>query len=143
MNYISNNEKETRKLGREFSLILTGGEVVCLKGDLGAGKTTFVQGMMEILAPGKRILSPTFIIVRHYTVEQKEAKSLYHVDLYRMENYRNIEGLGILELMNKKENIFLIEWPERFGEKLPENRIEYNFQITGDNQRIIKKNIYG
>jgi tRNA threonylcarbamoyladenosine biosynthesis protein TsaE len=142
MKYISNCENETKKLGREFAEELSGGEVVCLKGDLGAGKTTFVQGMMQKYNPKKRVLSPTFIIVRHYIINQKEAKNLFHVDLYRMENYRDIEGIGILELMNKKENIFLIEWSEKFGEKIPERRIEFTFQISGDNQRIIIKNIY-
>lgn len=143
MKYISNCENETKRLGKEFAGRLFGGEVVCLKGDLGAGKTTFVQGLMEKLVPKKRVLSPTFIIVRHYNVNQKEAENIYHVDLYRLGNYRDIEGLGILEFMNKKENIFLIEWPERFGENLPVKRIEFNFQIVGDDKRIIDKNIYG
>ena len=143
MKYISNSDKETRRLGREFAGELVGGEVVCLKGNLGAGKTTFVQGLMDKIIPNKRILSPTFIIVRHYKINQKEAKNIYHVDFYRMKNYRDIEGLGVLELMNNSENIFLIEWPERFGEKLPVKRIDFNFQISGENQRIIEKNSYG
>ena len=136
---ITKNFEETQELGEEFAKKLRGGEVLCLYGDLGSGKTTFVQGLAKGLGINGRIISPTFIIMRTYGVEQQELtiNTFYHVDLYRVANERDIEGLGLLEVLNDPQTVVVIEWPEKMENLLPENRMDIIFTYQGDDQREI------
>ncbi|MBF8249749.1 MAG: hypothetical protein HW400_350 [Candidatus Levybacteria bacterium] len=125
----SNNFAETQKLGRDFAKTLKKGDLVCLYGDLGSGKTTFTQGLAEGLGIKQRITSPTFIIVRCYELQtpafakasagKQNLKLFYHVDLYRVESEKDLEGLGIEEIINNKNNIVVIEWAEKLKNYLP------------------------
>lgn len=137
MDYITNSDVETKKLGKQIATGLKGGEVICLYGDLGAGKTIFVQGMMEYFLPGKRVLSPTFIIVRHYQVFHKNIKRFLHIDLYRMNNIKEIGALEFLEFMHKSDTVIAIEWAEKLENLLPKNRIDIRIKNLGENKRII------
>src|SRR3989344_7709025 len=92
---------ETVRLGREFAATLKGGEAVCLYGDLGAGKTVFVKGIIDYFIPGKRVLSPTFIIVRHYTSKSSAIKDIIHIDLYRIDTQKDMESVGLSQYLNK------------------------------------------
>jgi len=138
MCYISKSSKQTEKIGEKIASEMKGGEVICLYGDLGAGKTTFVHGFMEYFLPGKRIVSPTFIIVRHYTISHGKIKNIYHIDLYRISNDNEIKTLGINEFMNKSDSLVLIEWAGNLGKFLPEKRIDIRFEIKSEKTRIIK-----
>src|SRR3989344_70079 len=95
--YITNSFEETQNIAEEFAHTLKGGEVLCLYGDLGYGKTTFIQGLAKGLGLKGRIISPTFIIMRSYEIKLKtknekrkttvqNVKNFYHVDLYRISN---------------------------------------------------------
>ena len=137
MNIISQNPDDTRKLGRTIARELKGGEVLCLYGELGAGKTTFAQGFIDFFLPQKRVLSPTFIIVRHYLISHKLIKNIYHVDLYRIASIGDIAGLGLTELMYKPDSIVLVEWAERLGNLLPKKRIDIKFSIINEKEREI------
>ncbi len=137
MKIISHSRQDTIGLGERVGKDLKGGEVVALYGDLGAGKTTFAQGLARGLGIKKRILSPTFIIVRHYDIKDNIAKDLYHIDLYRIEKSHHISRLGIIDFMNKNSNIVAIEWPERLGKSLPKDRIDVHFKYMGENEREI------
>lgn len=138
--YISNNPAETKKIAIEFASILAKGDVVFLYGDLGFGKTTFAQGLAEGLGIKKRIISPTFVIVRTYELKTHHSK-LYHVDLYRISSVSELKGLGLEEILNDKESIVVIEWPEKIQEKLPKNTISVYFEYLDENKRkIIIKN---
>jgi tRNA threonylcarbamoyladenosine biosynthesis protein TsaE len=132
---------QTRKLGEELAAALKGGEVIALYGDLGSGKTTFVQGLAKGLGIERTIISPTFIIMRTYDVGIKngglQIKNFYHVDLYRIESERDVEGLGLLELIHDKENVVVIEWPDKIEHLLPENRIDIIFKYLEDDKRKI------
>ena len=132
--FITNNSKETQKLGFDFAKILKKGDVVCLIGALGSGKTTFVQGLAKGLGIKNRIISPTFVIVRSYKLE---VLSFYHVDLYRIEREKDVEGLGMGEIINSKNNIVIIEWAEKLGKFCPQKRIDINFFYEKDNIRKI------
>ena len=121
---VTKNSKETTKLGYDFGKSLKGGDVVCLYGDLGSGKTTFTQGLAKGLGIKQRIISPTFIIVRNYKTKTYD---FYHIDLYRTDNDRDIEGLGIEEIINNPENIVVIEWAEKLNKYLPKKRIDIKF----------------
>jgi len=144
--FITNNSKETQKLGHDFAKILKKGDVVCLIGALGSGKTTFVQGLAKGFGIKNRIISPTFVIVRQYNLESQisnlktksiNLKSFYHIDLYRIEGKKNIENLGFGEIINNKNNIIIIEWAEKLGSQSPKKRINIEFSYEKNDARKI------
>lgn len=133
METITKSASETQKLGQEVGASLKGGEVLALEGDLGSGKTTFIQGLAKVLGID-RIISPTFILMRSYPKAR-----LYHLDLYRLE--KNIEAefnnLGVKEFLGKAPNIVVLEWAEKVKELLPQNTIWIKFEVVDDNSRKI------
>lgn len=148
MTVITKTSEETKKLGIEFGKKLLGGEVIALVGDLGAGKTTFVQGLAKGLGIKQRIISPTFIIVRQYSPSPAETTyergglswlNFYHADLYRLEGNleQEIKNLGLTYIWDKPENIVVIEWAEKIRNLLSENTIWVNFELLGENVRRI------
>lgn len=135
--FITNSSEETRKLGKEFArshLAALQGEtlIIALYGDLGSGKTTFVQGLAEGLGIKQRIISPTFIIVRCYE------ERFCHIDLYRIESKRDFEGLGIEEIINNKNNIVVIEWAEKLKSFSPKKKIDVKFFYEKESVRKIE-----
>lgn len=138
MNYITRSHGQTSRLGRKIASSLEGGEVLCLYGDLGAGKTTFTQGLIKFFIPDKRVLSPTFIIVRHYHIIHSLIKNIYHVDLYRISTIEGITDIGVSEFFHKPDTIVVIEWAEKYGSLLPRKRLDIHFSIIDGNKRAIK-----
>src|SRR3989344_7157727 len=102
--------------------------IYCLSGDLGSGKTTFAQGFARGLGITTRLLSPTFIIVRRYEIPHT-AYWFYHLDLYRIEHEKELETLGIREILQNPSAIVAIEWTEKLGSLMPEHRIDIEFSI--------------
>ncbi len=137
MNIQTNREEKTRKLAAEFAATLSGGEVVCLYGDLGAGKTVFASSVINYFLPGKRVLSPTFIIVRHYYPQKSQIKEILHIDLYRINNESEIKGLGLPDMLKNKDKVYIIEWAGRLGGFLPQKRIDIHIE-TKDNKRFFE-----
>ncbi|HVA97199.1 MAG TPA: tRNA (adenosine(37)-N6)-threonylcarbamoyltransferase complex ATPase subunit type 1 TsaE [Candidatus Acidoferrales bacterium] len=139
---ITSSFKETQQLGLDFAKTFKGGEVLALYGDLGAGKTTFMQGLAKGLGITKNIISPTFIIMRTYKTGLKNKdlrlKNLYHLDLYRIENESQAVDLGLEEIMGDPENVVAIEWPDKVENLLPEKRINIYFEYLGDDTRKIR-----
>lgn len=136
--HTTNSFEETRQLGRNFASKIFDTRVVALHGDLGSGKTTFVQGFAEGLGITKKIISPTFIIMRTYELKDHQTKKFfYHVDLYRIESIHDVEGLGLLEIMNDPDNIVVIEWPEKIENSLPNDRKDLFFTYLGEDKREI------
>ena len=136
--YITKNQKETFDLGKNIANTLKGGEVVALYGNLGAGKTTFTTGLVNNFIPAKRVLSPTFIIVRHYYPRNKPVKKIIHADLYRLNKLIEISGLGLTEYFNNPSTVMLIEWADRMKKLLPTKRTDIFFKIKSENTREIK-----
>ena len=134
MESITKSANETQILGKKFSASLTGGETIALIGELGAGKTTFAQGLAQGLGIEGRIVSPTFILMRTYG-------NLYHIDLYRLEKDidEEVKNLGLTDIWGKKENIVVVEWAEKITEMLPENTIWINFEILDNGRKITIK----
>ena len=117
MEYISNSEKETRNLMKEMldiSPSLDKATVFVLEGDLGAGKTTFVKGLEDVL--NIEITSPTFNIIKRYDINYKGFKNLYHIDFYRVDSVRGLEFEDILKI---KDNLIFIEWGSNIKESIP------------------------
>jgi tRNA threonylcarbamoyladenosine biosynthesis protein TsaE len=131
----TNNFDETRQFAETFAKTLRGGEVICLYGDLGNGKTTFTQGLAKGLGVVRNVNSPTFIIMRTYNLPQE--KTLYHVDLYRLHHEQEIIDIGLPDIMHKPEAIVVIEWPEKMGTLLPEKRIDIQFSYEQEDKRTI------
>ena len=131
---ITNSFTETQELGEKMAVDLKGGFFIALFGDLGSGKTTFVQGLAKGLGIKRRIISPSFILVRRYKLPN--LKFFYHVDLYRMESANDIKSLGLEEILNNSQNIVAIEWAEKLND-LPEKRIDMYFEyLEGDKQSL-------
>ncbi len=139
--FITNSFEETQNLGKEFAKILKGGELIALYGNLGGGKTTFVQGLALGLGIKRRIISPTFIIIRSYKLRIKNHElrimNFYHIDLYRTETSDDIGGLGIDEIIGNSNNIIVVEWAEKMKDFLPEKRIDIYFKYLDENKRKI------
>lgn len=135
MEIITNSASETAKAGEELSADLALGDVVALSGDLGAGKTTFIQGVAKGLSIKSRITSPTFIIMRSY-------ESMIHVDLYRLDENikKEIENLGLLNIIKERKHIVIIEWAEKAKELLPKHTLWINMIYIDENKRKIVVN---
>lgn len=132
MMFKSKTEAKTQEIGREFSKQLHSGDIVCLYGDLGLGKTTFVKGVATGLGIFSRIISPTFTIIRKHG-------EVYHIDLYRIEGISQLDVIGIQEILEDNTHIKLIEWPEKL-QSLPRKRWDIKFEMDKKNTRTININ---
>lgn len=146
---ITSSREKTIELGEKIAHELKSKRILALYGDLGSGKTTFVQGLAKGLGIKKRIISPTFVISRQYkipthlgggeatTSTPARCNAFYHIDLYRIENKRDLEGLGLEEIINDLQNIVVIEWAEKIKHLLSERRIDIYFEYIDENRRRI------
>lgn len=141
--FITKNNEETIELGERFAKSLEPGQVVFLYGDLGAGKTTFVQGVARGLGIKDRIISPTFILHRVHKVSVNRIKEVNHLDLYRLENKINIKELGLNEVFEDKDSIAFVEWADRIGDLPDFEGYKIYFKHLGDNKReiLIEENL--
>ena len=138
MEVITKSARESQKLGEKLASTLKKGSVLCLYGDLGSGKTTFLQGLAHGLGIKERILSPTFVMMRQYEISnKKDASCFYHIDLYRAENEKDVESLNLREIWSDPQNIIAIEWPEKIEKILPSERINLHFEYLKENERRI------
>jgi tRNA threonylcarbamoyladenosine biosynthesis protein TsaE len=138
--YRTASEEETIALGERIAHELPMKGVVLLIGDLGAGKTTLAKGIVKGLgaAAPEEVSSPTFTLIHEYGGEGH----VYHVDLYRLEEAREVETLGLEELF-QREAVVLIEWGERFPEILPPTRTEIYLRAIADAEREIDMRLVG
>lgn len=128
----SNSAEETLILGRKIGSILQANDVIALTGQLGAGKTTLIQGIAQGLGVKDYVTSPTFILINEY----QGRLPFYHVDLYRLDNVDQVEDLGIEEYFTKG-GVCVIEWAEKLGELRPPNAETIEIEIISDNEREI------
>lgn len=126
--------RETQEFARDFAKNLKGGDILCLYGNLGSGKTSFVQGLAKGLGITKRIISPTFIIARRYEMGDL---NFYHIDLYRTETVQDLYSIGIDEILEDDNNIVAIEWAEKLFDLMPKKRIDLKFKYVDENTRKI------
>lgn len=141
--YLTNNPSQTRKLGKLLAeeILKTspskGAVVIGLEGDLGGGKTTFLQGFAKGLKISKKILSPTFVIMKRFTIKNRNFKNFYHIDCYRIEKPKEILNLGFEEIASNPQNIVAIEWSDKIGKILPKDTIKLKFEFVNKNKREI------
>lgn len=124
---------ETLALARRLGAVAEPGDVIGLRGELGAGKTVFAKGFGDGLGvSGTTVSSPSFILMAEHAGRLR----LFHLDLYRLEGPRDaIEG-GLLD-ERQSAGVSLIEWPERLGDALPEPRLDVAIEVTGETHRRI------
>ena len=138
--FTSNSPDDTDKLAKELAKsIKHTGVLICLYGDIGSGKTTFVKSLAKHLGITEKVTSPSFVILNEY---HSDSISLYHFDLYRLEK----EGVDTImeelkEYTEKENSVTVIEWAEFSPEDLPEDRIDIEINYLGETSRefVIKK----
>ncbi len=149
---ITHSDSETKKFGKKFASTLRGGDIVCLSGELGAGKTTLVKGIAEGLGVKEEITSPTFTLMNVYEVETTDyrlqttaqtvdqsavvrspltvVKKLIHIDMYRLKNAEELIQIGVEDYLGAPDTITVVEWPEKMekilrGKKLIKVTMEH------------------
>jgi len=133
---ITHSAEETTALGRTLTELLAPPKLVLLRGDLGAGKTTLVKGIAAGFqaASEEDVTSPTFTLVHEY---RGPKANLYHIDLYRVDTPRQLETLGLDDLL-ADNSILLIEWGEKFPRFVRERDVEITLERVGENDRKIQ-----
>jgi tRNA threonylcarbamoyladenosine biosynthesis protein TsaE len=110
--------------------------VLALSGDLGAGKTTFVQHLARTLGVADTITSPTFVIMKRYHTTDADFHTLIHIDAYRLESVDELTVLGFDHLLKEKGTIICIEWPERVAALVPPHAAHLSFEIDGTHRTL-------
>jgi len=147
MEITTSSPDETKEFGRNFAQKITKiidnePVVLALQGELGGGKTTFIQGFAKGLGICERITSPTFIIINKHKIKNIEEIStpfnfLYHMDCYRINDEADLGALNFNEMITTPGNIVAIEWAERIKNALPDNTINIKFKELEKNKRKI------
>lgn len=145
---------ETRALGADTARAARPGSVIALKGDLGAGKTTFVQGFLEALGAEGPYVSPTFVIMKEYDLPETlpvdggkraglaapsatDIRRVYHMDAYRIDDPEEIARLGFEEWIADPQGIVLVEWPEKIESLLPADTDTVSLRWVSDTEREV------
>ena len=146
MKYITTDEAGTLEVAHSFAGSLKPGAVVALIGALGTGKTVFARGVAKAFGVKEWITSPTFTLIHEYQIQNSKFKiqssqkrnyiPLYHMDLYRINNIREMQNIGIDDYLYS-DGISLVEWAEKLGEFLPEDAIYVTIKHLGDDRREI------
>ena len=132
---------ETLDFGRICARLVENTAVFALRGELGAGKTTFTKGVIKELGVKKEAVSPAFALLKQYSLSGNwKGWTLYHFDLYRLKSAQDFLNEGFGEIFKEPKSIILIEWPERISDILPKKRIDVFFRHAGDSakNRIIE-----
>jgi tRNA threonylcarbamoyladenosine biosynthesis protein TsaE len=145
MIYKTFSTKDTRKLAAIFAeeVLKTKTDknaiVIALKGELGAGKTSFIQGFVAAAGVKRRVLSPTFIIVKRFCFKNPRFKNIYHIDAYRLKKTQELTVLGFKDIISDPQNIVLIEWADKVRRVIPRGAFWFLFRHGKRvNERIIE-----
>jgi len=158
VNLFSSSPFKTKKLGEILGKEILKTKktkralILGLEGDLGGGKTTFLQGFAKGLGIKEKILSPTFVIIKRFKIKdspkqshfQRDAtgqvrfKNFYHIDCYRLQKPKEILFLGFKEIVSNPKNIVVIEWADRLRKTLPQNTLILKFEFVDQRRRKIK-----
>lgn len=111
--------------------------ILALKGNLGAGKTAFVKGIVEAFGNKDDVTSPTFVIQKTYPLKKQQFKNLIHIDAYRLESGEELEVLGWQESISDPQNIVCIEWPELVADVMPAYAEQINFEFIDESTRKV------
>lgn len=138
--FTTHSAEETRNLGKKLAGETKPGTLLCLAGDLGAGKTTFTQGFLQGVGATRPYVSPTFVIMKQYDLPKPSASGVervYHADAYRVE-VKDFINLGFTEWCADPKGIVILEWPERVQKLIPSNAIIISFRSLSETEREMK-----
>lgn len=139
IDFFSRSPEQTRRVGRRLGEVLQTGDVIALQGDLGAGKTTFVQGIAQGWDSLDSVSSPTFILVNVY--RRADHSQLFHMDAYRLDSTPEAEELDLDSML--AQGALVIEWPERMDGLVPNERLWVGFEHVDEEEREMKFNASG
>lgn len=131
MEFISHSPEQTRRLGARLGELLKPGDLICLSGELGAGKTTMVQGIAQGWGSTDRVTSPTFVLVNQYS--RTDGQELNHLDAYRLQNALEAEDLDPEFMLEK--GALVVEWADRISTALPNEKLDVQMRWMADEYR--------
>jgi tRNA threonylcarbamoyladenosine biosynthesis protein TsaE len=143
VNLFTKSAFQTRKLGKKLAEKILKKELkrkpllLFLEGELGSGKTAFVQGFAKGLGIGEKILSPTFVLIKKYPLKNMSYKSFYHIDCYRLKKLKDLLDLGFEEIISNSQNIVALEWADKLKITLRKHPIKIKFKFINKNKRHI------
>ena len=137
--FFSRSPEQTRRIGMRLGSELKTGDVICLQGNLGAGKTTFVQGLAQGWGSIDAVSSPTFIIVNEY--RRATGGQIFHLDAYRLESMPEAEVLDLDAMLS--EGVVIIEWPEKLNGLIPNDRLWITLEHIQEEQRQMSFKAHG
>jgi len=144
--YITSSSAQTKKLGQKLAKDILKKKpektafVIGLEGELGSGKTTFVQGFAKALGIKEKVLSPTFVIIERFQFNNltiKQFNNFYHLDCYRIKKPRELLDLGFKEIISNPRNIVAVEWADKIKKIMPEDVLWINFEFIDEKKRKI------
>ncbi len=143
MKIISNNTKDTAEIAQSLCAELLSDSsdnpvVLCLSGNLGAGKTAFTKEIARHLGVREKVDSPTFVLMKKYPIKTKGKKYLYHLDAYRLKNEKELLDLGWNEIVSSPENMVVLEWPENVSGAMPKYARYIAINLQEDGSRIFE-----
>lgn len=142
--FLSKKPKDTEEIAKNFLRKLKGknpkATTICLFGDLGTGKTTFVRAFAKHSGIRKKITSPTFVIMKRYVFPKKGIffKNLFHIDAYRLKNEQEVFLLGWKEILSNPDNLVFIEWPENVKKAISQKHHKIRISHTKEGHRKFK-----
>jgi tRNA threonylcarbamoyladenosine biosynthesis protein TsaE len=133
LDIISHSPEQTRRLGTRLGSLLRAGDIICLSGDMGAGKTVFSAGIGKGWGAKTPLTSPTFNLI-HEHVREKDSQRLFHLDCYRLESAHEAENIGLDDILNGRGPV-IFEWPEHIESILPKERLWIELRILEPTRR--------
>jgi len=140
--FLSRGPEETSAFGAKLGGLLKKGDTVCLYGELGSGKTTFVKGIASALGIAERdVASASFTIIAEYVATQQDGPvPFYHIDLYRIENPRDLDSIGVEEYVGR-DGISAVEWAERFETAVDAIAVTFTM-LLGEKREIVIEGVH-
>lgn len=141
LDFISSSEQQTNRLGVRLGELLEPGDILCLAGELGAGKTMLARGVGRGWGTAVRVTSPSYTLVNHYP-RMHDDQVLYHIDCYRLQSESEIITAALEDVL-MSPGAFMIEWPERLEEMLPDDRLWIDMSGVDETRRKLRFNAAG
>ncbi|MCH7828787.1 tRNA (adenosine(37)-N6)-threonylcarbamoyltransferase complex ATPase subunit type 1 TsaE [Patescibacteria group bacterium] len=137
---VQQTKKRAAELGRRILQGPLGNHalVIALRGNLGSGKTTFVQGLAREFGIKEKVLSPTFLIIKRFHVSRSRFREFYHIDCYRLKSAKELLGLEWKEIIQNPNNIVAVEWADHVKSIIPKHALWISFSHGGREKRTIR-----
>lgn len=141
LDFISSSVDQTVRLGVRLGEMLEVGDLICLSGELGSGKTAMAQGIGRGWGASRQVSSPSFTLIHEYP-RLRDGRLLYHIDCYRLENLADVATSGLQDVLEDGGAI-MIEWPERIADLLPEDRLWIDLRYVSETRRGLRIQAFG